>query len=116
MQKTLGLAGRKILVTGASGFLGKKIISALENEAVRVIGVDIAADGDVKNFDISDKDLFKDFAEVVYGDDKFIGGHLDGIVNNAAKILQKPASLVFLECFQKRFWVKNREDLRNCYN
>lgn len=94
MMKTLGLGGKKIIVTGAGGFLGSYICSALRYEGARVIGVDVVGDEKVsistgsyviKKLDITDKEKFGDIKEYIY--DNFAGsddGYIDGIINNAA--------------------------------
>lgn len=81
MSKNLDLSNKRILVTGAAGFLGLFICDALMAEGADVIGVDVQSKPPsngaypVYKLDITDKESMSDF--------KF-SGSLDGIVNNAA--------------------------------
>ena len=83
MRSTLGLAGSKIIVTGASGFLGKIICEVLKREYVRVIEIDVNETSSVEKLDITDKEKFGEFYGIVY-EHRGIDGYADGLINNAA--------------------------------
>lgn len=94
MQKTFDLAGSKIVVTGANGFLGQVICNTLRFEGAEVIGIDICEAKSVstntelyiiKKLDITNKNHFadlKDFITSTYNE--LVGGYIDGLINNAA--------------------------------
>lgn len=118
MQRTLGLAGKRVLVTGADGFLGEFICKALRYEGVRVIGVDVreklgittnTGPYSIYKLDITDKEQFNQLVHIINGAD----GYLDGIVNNAA-VSFKGNNLTSKE-FMKTLEV-NVEGTYNCIN
>jgi NAD(P)-dependent dehydrogenase (short-subunit alcohol dehydrogenase family) len=94
MMKTLGLGGKKVIATGAGGFLGSYICNALRYEGVKVLGLDLGEEKSVptntgayiiKNLDITDKEQFGLIKEYVCENFFDSGsGYIDGIVNNAA--------------------------------
>lgn len=75
-MKNFGLAGKKIIVTGANGFLGKYICGALENEQADLVPVDIAASKSCVALDITSRSAIAELGIKPYG-----------IVNNAAACL-----------------------------
>ena len=77
-MRNLGLSGKKFLLTGASGFLGKEIAKALEEENAFVFGIDIRGIKDIKAVDIFDFDETKEYIEDI------VGVGLDGVINCAA--------------------------------
>lgn len=79
-MKTFELKGKKILVTGASGFLGEYIVKALLEENAYTISVDLNKDVSVDALDISDPEAIDRYVQ----ETKRIDEKLDGIVNNAA--------------------------------
>lgn len=81
------LDGRTVLVTGASGFLGRQWIAALVDAGAAIVGVDVAGPpGDAaptvrhERVDITDVDAIEDLARRLDAD----GVRVDVLVNNAA--------------------------------
>lgn len=79
-MRNFGLSGKNILVTGASGFLGEYICSALLDEGANVIKTDIINDSDIVKMNISDHNSVSSVFDNVMK--KYVDIH--GLVNNAA--------------------------------
>jgi len=79
----LKLQGKKIAVTGASGFLGKHICNILKENYVRIIPIDIFGKNDINKVDISDIEQLREFSKQIYSYGR-VDGYLDGLINNAA--------------------------------
>lgn len=79
-MKTLGLKGKKILVTGIDGFLGIRLSRALSDEGAYTIGTDVKESMTASEMDISDPASVYNY----FGSIKTLEGQLDGIINNAA--------------------------------
>ena len=80
-MRTLGLKDKKILVTGADGFLGRHIVEALISEGAYVICTDVKGSVTAEELDISDAISVYNYATKLRYQDKMT---LDGLVNNAA--------------------------------
>jgi len=80
-MKTLGLEGKKILITGADGFLGKHIASALVGEGAYIICTDVKGSTTAEEMDVSDHVSVYNYSTGLKNKDKIT---LDGLINNAA--------------------------------
>jgi NAD(P)-dependent dehydrogenase (short-subunit alcohol dehydrogenase family) len=97
-----GLNNKVILVTGAAGGFGRRTCELLAKAGVRVVATDINAEGAEETarlcrnlgveawsfgHDVTSEKAWKDVMESV---SKATGGRLDGLVNNAGRMLTKP--------------------------
>jgi len=75
----MSVAGRRILITGASGAFGRAVSTDLTARGARVAGLDLNPGGDVLACDVTDD---ASVAEAVPAAIERLGG-LDALVNNA---------------------------------
>lgn len=70
------LTGKKVLITGGAGLLGKKHAEAVESAGARAILTDIVTDSDCIYMDVTDKNSIEDVSRKT--------GPVDVLINNAA--------------------------------
>jgi NAD(P)-dependent dehydrogenase (short-subunit alcohol dehydrogenase family) len=55
-------AGKNVIVTGAAGGLGSKLVEMFRAEGAKVVGTDVAAGNDIRTVDLRDEDAIERFA------------------------------------------------------
>ncbi len=73
------LAGRRVVVTGATGGIGSAAVAALRERGANVAGIDLLGDGDVVAGDVTDHEAIRAAVQTCAGR---LGG-IDVLVNNA---------------------------------
>jgi len=105
-MKTFGLKDKRILLTGADGFLGNHIRRVLIEEGAYVFSTDIIASLSAEQLNISDG----------YSVNKYVGHliknniRLDGLINNAA------LSFKGLEITEEQFDRTNASNIKGTHN
>lgn len=88
-----GLSGRRIIVTGAAGDIGRAIVAALSDQGAQVVGIDrVGADTDgvcAAAYIQADLGDYTDAGRAVAEAAQALGG-LDGLINCAGMIFSAP--------------------------
>ncbi|WP_273847270.1 SDR family NAD(P)-dependent oxidoreductase [Rubrobacter calidifluminis] len=73
------LSGKRVLITGASGGLGRTVVAFLRGRGARVVGLDLRGGEDIVRADVTDRKEVEGAVEEAVGR---LGG-LDVLINNA---------------------------------